>query len=248
MHERLGTFGRATFQALQADDYNLHLGVGIFGLIKAPDTGLTTPATVTLSDRPELRIDPTALLTTGALGNAAHPVTGATVIDGELAGGWGSLFAMGEFFHYSVDRRGLSNNSFDGAYGEVSYTLTGEHRRYLPNKGTYGSINPAHPVGSGPNGGWGAWEIAARYSYTDLIDQFVPGVALSAQPNAVDGGKLKNTTVGINWYVNSYMRFMLNYVHSELDKANGTAVAGAPLGTPIGYKFDAIALRSQVNW
>ena len=246
LHERLGTFGRATFQALQADNYNLHLGVGVFGLIKAPDTGTVTPATVTLSDRPELRIDPTALLTTGGIGNAAHPVSGATVVDGELAGGWGSLFAMGEYFHYQVDRRGLSNNSFDGAYGELSYTLTGEHRRYVPNKGTYGSINPLHPVSA--NGGFGAWEIAARYSYTDLIDQFVPGLALSAQPNAINGGKLKNTTVGINWYVNSYMRFMLNYVHSELDKVNGTAATGAALGVPIGYKFDAIALRSQVAW
>jgi phosphate-selective porin OprO/OprP len=246
VQERFGTFGRATVQVLQSDNYNLHLGVGVFELIKAPNTGPGTPATVTLSDRPELRIDPTALLTTGAIGNAAHPVTGATVIDGEVAAGWGSLFAMGEYFNYKVDRIGLSNNSFDGAYAEVSYTLTGEHRRYVPNRGSYSAINPVHPVGS--NGGFGAWEIAARYSYTNLIDQFVPGAALSAQPNAVNGGRLKNATFGVNWYVNSYIRFMFNYIHSELDKANGTAVAGAPLGVPVGYKFDAIALRSQVAW
>jgi phosphate-selective porin OprO/OprP len=243
--QRFGSFQRATAQVLAGSDYNLHLGVGVFELIKAPNTGSGTANVVTLSDRPELRIDPTALLTTGAIGSLAHPVTGATVYNAELAAGWQSWFAQGEYFRYNVTRAGLSSNSFDGAYAEVSWTLTGEHRRYVPLSGAYSSITPSHPVGV--DGGMGAWELGARYSYTQLTDQFVAGQSLASQPNAINGGKLKNTTVGVNWYVNSYLRFMLNYVHSELEKTNGTAAAAA-LGVPIGYKFDAIALRSQIAW
>jgi phosphate-selective porin OprO/OprP len=245
--ERFGTFGRASVQLLQSDDYNLHLGGGVFELIKAPNTGPGTPYTVTLSDRPDLRIDPTALLTTGAIGTLANPVTAATVLDGELAGGWHSVFAMGEYFHYDVERRGLGTNKFNGGYAEVGWTLTGEHRRYLPLVGSYSGINPSHPFG-GANGGAGAWEIAFRYDQTNLTDNFIVGNALAAQPDAVNGGRLKDYTVGVNWYVNSYMRFMLNYVRSTLDKANDKAVAGAPLGVPVGYSFNGFALRSQVAW
>jgi phosphate-selective porin OprO/OprP len=244
--QRFGAFQRAAAQLLAGPDYNLHLGAGVFELFKAPNTGPGTANAVTLSDRPELRIDPTALLTTGTIGSLAHPVTGATVYDAELAAGWRNWFAQGEYFRYDVTRRGLSSNSFDGAYAEVSWTLTGEHREYVPLGGTYSGITPSHPVGA--HGGAGAWEVGVRYSYTELTDQFLAGQSLAAQPNAIDGGKLKNTTVGINWYVNSYLRLMLNYVHSELDKTNGTAAAGAALGVPIGYKLDGIALRSQVAW
>jgi hypothetical protein len=39
------------------------------------------------------------------------------------------------------------------------------------------------------------------------------------------------------------MRFMLNYVHADIDKASLTAPSNS-----VGAKVDAIALRSQVAW
>lgn len=246
VHERLGSFQRATVQALSGMNYSLHLGASAFELLQAPDTGHGTARSVTLSDRPELRIDPTALLTTGAVGTVANPISSAHVYGAEAAGGWNSLYAQAEYFRYELTRRNLVKNQFDGYYGQVSYTLTGESRKYSPTTGAYSAITPNRPFGV--KGGMGAWELAARYSYTNLTDDFVEGVALSAQPTAVNGGKLKNYTVGVNWYLNTYLRFMFNYVHSELDKANGTAVTGAALGVPVGYKMDAVALRTQVAW
>jgi len=41
---------------------------------------------------------------------------------------------------------------------------------------------------------------------------------------------------------------MLNYVHSNVDKRNGTAAPGAALGSAIGFRLNGIALRSQVAW
>jgi phosphate-selective porin OprO/OprP len=246
VHERFGAFQRASYQVMTGSNYSLHLGLNAFELLQAPDTGPNTAATVTLSDRPELRIDPTPLLTTGTIGTVANPVSSAQVYGFEAAGGWNSWYAQSEYFKYDVTRRGLDSNSFDGFYGQVSWTVTGEHRKYVPTTGAYSAITPNQPFGV--NGGGGAWELALRYSETNLTDNFVAGTPIAAQPTAINGGTLKNVTVGVNWYLNSYMRFMLNYVHSELDKANSTAVAGAALGVPVGYKFDAIAIRTQVAW
>jgi phosphate-selective porin OprO/OprP len=243
--EQIGAFERGTYQVLQGPDYSVHLGVGVEELIKEANTGVGTASALSLSDAPELRIDNTALLNTGTIGTIANPVTGAEVYNLEAAAGYRSLFAQGEYFHYDIDRRGLKEASFDGGYGEVSWTLTGEQRKYNPSAGAYAGIIPDHPV-SLSSGGWGAWELAARVSYINLVDNFIGGESLSGQPAAVDGGKQTNFTLGLNWYVNNNMRYMLNWVHGEFDKSNPTAVPGAKLGTQIGTDFDAIAVRAQV--
>jgi phosphate-selective porin OprO/OprP len=268
--ESIGAFQRITYQVLQDQDYTLHVGAGIDEIIKAPYNGGKTPTTVytydpvkgvittssapatnsiTLSDRPELRIDPTALLSTGALGTisstSSHPVTGGYIANFELAGNYGPFYAQGEYFHYSIDRGGLSTANFDGGYGEASYVLTGESHKYNRASGAYAGIIPAHAF-SPSEGYYGAWEIAGRISYVDLTSNFTPGLASSSQPSAVNGGKQTNYTVGLNWYPNSYMRFMLNYIHSDFNKANSSS--SGILGQPVGATMDAIALRTQVAW
>lgn len=253
VRENLGSFQRVTAQVLANPNYSLHVGVNAFELLRAKDSaaGPTGFKSITFSDRPELRIDPTALYSTGTIGSLTNPVSSAQVYGAELAGGFASVYGQAEYFKYDVSRRGLSRNSFDGGYAQVSWTLTGEQRKYSPATGAYSAPSPKHPFGV--DGGWGAWEIAARYSYADMTDDFTQGLALAAQPNAVNGGKLKNFTIGVNWYVNTYMRLMLNYVHSEVtEKFTTTAPTvanGLPaLGTPIGYKMEGIALRTQFNW
>jgi phosphate-selective porin OprO/OprP len=86
----------------------------------------------------------------------------------------------------------------------VSYFLTGEHRGYKKSGGRFTwaevkkSLDPA-------NGGWGAWQLAARYSGIDLRD------------SGLNGGVEKNVTVGINWHPFSNTRLMLNYVWADVD-------------------------------
>ncbi len=243
--ETFGAFQRATYQLVQEKNASVHVGVGVSELIKSPNTGPGTAHSITLSERPELRIDPTAFLNTGALGTLASPVTGATVLNAETAASYGNFFYQGEYFHYVVNRRGRTKANFDGAYGQVSYTFGG-HRNYTPNTGGYSGVIPDRPFTSSLAGGLGALELAARVSYITLVDNFVSGTALAAQPDAVNGGRQTNFTVGANWYLNSNIRLMLNYVHGRYKKANSTAVAGAALGVPVGMELDAIALRWQV--
>ena len=242
--ERFGAFERVAVQALQGKDYSLHLGFGLDQLIQAPNSA-GTPDSLTLSDQPELRIDPTVLLNTGALGTAAHPVAGGRVYDLETAATWKSLFWQGEYYWYDVSRAGLPEADFSGGYGQVSWTLTGESHTYNPQAASYYRIYPAHPF-SLSDGQWGAWEIAARLDYVDLNSGFTPGVALSSDPEAVDGGTQHGFTAGLNWYPNDIVRFLLDYNHIDFDKANGAKVTGAALGLPVGTTFDAISFRAQV--
>ena len=243
--ERLGAFERGAFQVLKGSDYNLHLGFGVSELLQAPNAGNGTPDTLSLSDQPELRIDPTTLLNTGTIGATGHPVTGGQVYDLETAAEWKSLLWQGEVYKYDVQRRDLPDLDFGGLYGQVAWTITGEHHLYNPQAASYFRISPAHPF-SLQDGNWGAWEIAARVSYVDLDDRFQGGLALAAQPAAVDGGRQTGYTLGLNWYPNDLFRFMLDYDHIDYSKTNATAVTGAALGVPVGTQLDAISLRAQV--
>ena len=243
--ERLGAFQRVAVQALKGKDYSLHLGFGVDELLQAPNTGAGTPDAVSLSDPPELRVDPTTLLNTGALGTAASPVTGGHVLDLETAATFRSLFWQGELYRYEIDRRGLADADFGGAYGQVSWTISGEAHAYNPQAGSYFRISPRRPF-SLTDGGLGAFEVAARVSYVDLDSNFRTGSALAVQPAAVNGGRQTGYTLGLNWYPNDLFRFLLDYDHVEYSKANGTAVKGAALGAPVGADLDALSLRAQV--
>jgi phosphate-selective porin OprO and OprP len=243
--ESFGAFERVAVQALKGKDYSLHLGLGVDQLIQASNSGYGTPNSLTLTEEPDLSIDPTELQSTGALGTTAHRVDGGHVYDLETAATWRNLFWQGERYWYEVSRQGLPEADFDGWYGQVSWTLTGETHTYDPQSGAYVRIHPAHPF-SLSEGGWGAWEIAARLDEVNLNSNFVPGMALSDNPAAVDGGDQRTTTVGLNWYPNNLIRFLFDYVHTDYDKANDVAVAGAPLGVAVGSSFNAFAFRAQV--
>ncbi|HEX9398273.1 MAG TPA: porin, partial [Burkholderiales bacterium] len=242
--QQLGGVARATYQLLQSSTYSLHLGLDGEYVFRPRANGSSATSianTVILSDRPELRVDPTEFINTGAI-----PAKNAAVYGVEAAAGLGSFYAQGEYYIYQVTQSGLAAGAptpeltFDGGYVEASYTLTGEARNYIPTAGAYSAIIPAQPVGSG---GWGAWELAARYSYVNLNDHVTPGVAPTAT-GGVFGGRQNVYTIGINWYPVTNIRFMLDYLYADVNKIpTATAVGGS---TTPGAVIQAIALRTQV--
>ncbi len=231
--EQAGAFGRVAGQVVSGNNYSFHLGGEAEWLIRAPHDEVTGAQTLTLSDRPELRIDPTALISTGALAG----VSGAQVYSGEVAGTYGPLFVQGEYFWYNVDRNNniipLPSVKFDGGYAQAAYVLTGESHKYLPESASYGGITPANPF-SPAGGGWGAWEIAGRVSTMNLNDQL-------ATANGVAGGRQTIYTAALNWYVNGNVRFMFDYLHGTVAKQISPVNAG-----DAGERFDAFAMRTQV--
>lgn len=96
---------------------------------------------------------------------------------------------------------GFSNTcdiEMDGFYLQAAYTLTGETRGYKAGSGAFAAINP--------KGKGGAWEVVARYEDAEVD---IPGRSLSSD--------LERMVLGVNWYVNKNVKFMLNYVDSEVD-------------------------------
>lgn len=229
--EQLGAVARVAAQLVNTREYSLHIGGNAEWLIKPPHNLIANTQTLTLSDRPELRIDPTSLISTGAMAG----VSGAQVYSAEAAGTIGSLYLQGEYFWYNVDRGflGLPSVKFQGGYAQAGYVLTGKSRVYNPSTGAYGGVVPANPF-SWAAGGWGAWEIAGRVSTMDLNDQL--GVA-----TGVAGGRQTIYTAALNWYVNRNIRFMLNYLHGDVARQISATNAGNA-----GSKFDAFAMRTQV--
>ena len=179
-----------------------------------------------------MRIDPTTLISTGALAG----VSGAQVYSAEAAATLGSLYLQGEYFWYNIDRNalpGLTPVKFQGGYAQAGYILTGETRSYNTGTASYGGVAPANPF-SLTGGGWGAWEIAARASTVNLNDQL-------AAANGVAGGRQTIYTAALNWYVNRNVRFMFDYLHGNVAKQVSPTNFG-----DAGAKFDAFAMRTQI--
>ena len=137
--------------------------------------------------------------------------------DVELAGletAWvsGPLSLQGEYVYSDVDRTsGGSSVEFDGYYAQVSYFLTGEHRKYKKSSGVFTRTKPHKNFGD--ENGLGAWEVAARYSALDFSD------------GDVRGGKMDNVAAGLNWYLNPNTRIMWNYIHAVKENVGNADIA-----------------------
>ena len=158
------------------------------------------------------------------------------------------LVGDGNFSDLQVDEDSKENTcdlEMDGFYLQAAYTLTGETRGYKSGSGAFAAIKP--------KGEMGAWEVVARYEDAEVD---IPGRGLSAG--------LERMVLGVNWYVNNNVKFMVNYVDAESDSCSGAAREYAesillPGGVNIpasgrhvhGFKTckndggDAISLRGQ---
>ena len=134
------------------------------------------------------------------------------VIGLEAAGVWNALSVQTEYQQATVNASlGGVDANYSGFYVMGSYFLTGESRPY--KKGAFGKVKP-----SSANG---AWELVARFSNLDAMDN-----------NA--GTKTENVTLGLNFYANSNVRFMANYIT--------TNVSG---NTVVKTDANALSLRAQ---
>src|SRR5262252_3729146 len=143
-----------------------HLGGDFEELFEAPYDYVTGARSLSLADRPELRIDPTQIVGTNIQGpgpgftgitatNSIQNVSHAQVYSVEAAGNVGPFFVQGEYFWFDVDRRPSAQPAtstvtgptlhFNGGYIEASWTLTGETRPYNAAAGAYNNPVPVHP-------------------------------------------------------------------------------------------------------
>jgi phosphate-selective porin OprO/OprP len=205
----VGRFAVAPFYD-PATNFNVHLG-GNFGYVIHPQESTSTASPgvttygITFSDRPELRVDNVTFLNTGALNSKSAYSAG---IEGAFS--WGPFLIQGENFWFGVDRNnpapGVTSPNFSGWYVEGSWVMTGEFHKYNMATASYTRPSPDYPFDPF-NGNWGAWELAGRYSSTDLNYDMTSSVA----GDRVFGGDQKIWSAGINFYPNDTLKFMLDY-------------------------------------
>ncbi|MFC3070561.1 porin [Phenylobacterium soli] len=238
-NQQSGYILRAAFSPLHGPDYDLHLGASLQGILEPADTaaGPAEANAVRLAERPEVRVSGARLVDTGAM--AAN---GLQVLGLEAGASWKNLYAAGEWFQVDVSRtqvgavRSPFDPSFSGWYLQGAWTLTGERHPWSSANGGFNGVKPAKPF-SLEKRTWGAWELAGRYSVLDLNDK--AGSAGAAAPlGGVRGGEQKITTLGLNWYPNNVVRFLLDYQWVDVRRLSA---AGARLDSDVGV----VSLRSQ---
>ena len=237
--QQSGFAARLAFNLIHGGDYDVHVGANIQGILDPADTtaGPLSTRAVRLQERPELRVSGIRLVDTGAI-NA----DGLTAYGLEAGASWRNLYGAAEWYRIDVSRRATApalspfDPSFSGWYLQGAWAITGEHHAWTNANGGFAGIRPAK-IFDPRRATWGAWELAARYSELDLNDG--SGVAGAATPaGGVRGGEQKITTLGLNWYPNNLVRFLLDYQWARVTRLN------AP-GASIGEDVNVVSFRSQ---
>ncbi len=164
----------------------------------------------------------------------------------ELAGSYGAAHFQSEFLGTSLNQMNGSPVFFYGAYLQGGYFLTGESVGYNKQTGVLDYVMKPYTdfFGTGRKGsvcGWGAWELAFRWSYLNVAatniepGNILPGIA--GPPPVPNPGQINETTLALNWWWNQYTRVQFNWIHSM------------PVYNTGGFSpFDIFATRFQVEF
>ena len=124
---------------------------------------------------------------------------------------------------YVVSDQELADSAAKGAGAKIDaqntawqiqggWVLTGEDASYT-------GVKPAHPLDPLHGGGWGAWEVVARYQQLSA-DNNIFTYGYDTAGSARDAASF---TVGLNWYLNNNIRFMLDYAHTTFGHVDSTS-------------------------
>ena len=134
--------------------------------------------------------------------------------------------------------------SFQSAYFEVGYYLTGETRGYKGGK--WDRTKVLHPF---DQGGWGAVQLNARLDWLDLNDR-LGGTTLLA-PDYINGGKQLGYEFSVIWNPMDYVRFMAQYAHGSFTGGPYAAIVDPNSTEPVNqrnYGVDTFAMRAQLEF
>jgi phosphate-selective porin OprO/OprP len=145
--------------------------------------------------------------------NIIRDVDARTRYGAELAWAYGPVLAWGEYINLQFSDVKTSDALFDinlkDYYGALMWMITGE-KPTLKN----GVIQAIKPYRNLFQGGWGALGLAFRYDHFDAGE--------SAYEYLVEPGtsvrEATAYTIGLNWYLNPYIRLLLNATRTNFDR------------------------------
>ncbi len=166
----------------------VRLHMGLAGAIINPDDNTNS---VAYKSEPETKMGDVEILDTGSIFDVDY----ATHVGLEGAIKIKSLSVQSEYIYTGVKRmHGKKDLTFGGGYAFVSWLMTGEERPWDAKQGEFGQVIPN-------DNSLGAWELAARFSYLNLSDTDA----------GILGGRANNITLGVNWYANPNVKFIMDY-------------------------------------
>lgn len=136
---------------------------------------------------------------------------------------WGPFGLLGEYIvsYEDVNKATLHERLVNSAWQvTASYVLTGE-------KAAFDGVVPKRPFDLA-RGQWGALELAARVGQLDVDNKAFRNFGSAATPNlladpAKSASEALNWGVGVNWYLNRGVKFMLDY---DQTRFKGGALSG----------------------
>jgi phosphate-selective porin OprO and OprP len=145
-----------------------------------------------------------------------------------------------------TDSGNTVNPTYFGWYVDASWYLTGETRNYLGSEGIFGRTKVKNPVWGG-SGGWGAWQIAARYDVLDLSDK---AAAMNVIYGCEECGTQETWLFGLNWLLTDYTALKLQVSQSRITGGNQILANGSDDGfnKNNGADITGVGLRAQVDW
>lgn len=157
--------------------------------------------------------------------SSAQAYTNSYTVDDDLQGGVEAGYELGAFSAQAevIDRH-LNLTAGDSAdikagYLQLTYTLTGEPRAYKPYWARFDRVLPSG------NHAYGAVELVSRY---DILELEKPSAA---------SPKADVLTVGANWYLNSHLHLMLDYLLAHEQDFGTTETRGNAVATRIAFQF-----------
>lgn len=115
----------------------------------------------------------------------------------ELLSAYGPIAFQGEYFHSTIKRHlGLTSYQANGVYAQLSYLILGDSYTYSSDRARPGKRKPKE------------LEVALRYNYTDL----------NCNKSNIFGGRSSDWSLAVNYQLNNYISFKLNYSYIKLGK------------------------------
>jgi len=261
LDERLSFQGRATFAPIDTDTTKLHLGAWA-RVRDFNDEGLAAvgPVPAGGGEAGRYRVRNNTNVGDRFTDSGANFGESDTWYAAEAALVWNAFSLQGEYAHAEVDKRcatalicslGADSGEIDAFYVYASWFVTGEMRRYEPNRGEFNRTRILNPVTAG---GMGAFELGLRYDSVDLsglqtVRTFAgPGGPVNAAGPCDRCGEYSAVTLGATWYPFPYVRFMANYSMAENDNPLIVNPLTGVAGPNRDVDVDTFQMRAQFDW
>ena len=140
---------------------------------------------------------------------------------------YGPLGIIAEYARVSQDvSNGTTSANLENDAWQIaaSYLITGE-------EASFKGVKPKN-VFDTDKGGWGAWELVARYQENNIDDAAFSSATTTRYADPRNNARsAKSWAAGVNWYLNQNVKIALNYENTSFDGGGNVTAAGAATGS-----------------